>query len=272
MGRHFFSWTIHSWTTPPDHQTTHQTNIDQRYLKPHSTRSLMQRPGSTRASSRAVVNTNFLLNTVHGIGSHNRREEVEDCWRQRRLEQQDDKPRTRLSNVTGDRQRELPYQKEALEEAAASVDGTRTFWAEQKQRAMAATGTASPMEGALMSTMQTGTSVERSENNTKLGKVACRDSSSSVGAELLADEKERRHKKDDKKDKKNKTHKKKSKYSKKGKRKRGDQDARDADNNKVEESQRQENLESDVGGAKRKKPKKHKEQKKYHNANRKREN
>lgn len=220
----------------------------------------MQRPGGVGATSRAVVNTKFLINTVHGIGSHNRREEVEDCWRQRRLEQQDHKQRTRLSNATGDRRGELPYQKAAVEEAAASVDDTRTFWAEQKQRVMTAARTASPIEGALLSTMQAVTSVERSGKKTKLGKVPCRDrdngNASSIGAKLLvAEKKKRRKRKDDKKDKN------KSKHSKKEKRKRECQNARDADNNNVEESHRTRNLESDVGGAKRKKHKKRKEQK-----------
>lgn len=207
-----------------------------------------------------MVNTKFLINTVHGIGSHNRREEVEDCWRQRRLEQRDDKQRTRLSSATGDRRGELLYQKAAVEKAAASVGGTRTFWAEQKKRVMTATRTASPMEGTLLSTMQDITSGERSENKTKLGEVPCRHRDSrnagSIGTKLLAAEKKKRKKKkDDKKDKK------KSKHSKKEKRKHEGQDARDADNSNVEESQRRQNLECDVGGAKRKKRKKRKEQK-----------
>lgn len=222
----------------------------------------MQRSGVMGASSRAVVNANFILNTVHGIGSHNRREEVEDCWRKRRLEQ-DNKQRASLANATGERRLKLPYQKAAVEEAAASVEDTRTFWAEQKQRAMTATRTASPMEGALLSTMHTGTSVGRSENKTKLGKVGCRervsDNAGNVGAKLLAAEKKRRKMKDDKKDKKDK---KKSKSSKKEKRKREGQDARNVDDSNVE-GLRKQDQDSDVGGAKGKKRKKRKEQKKH---------
>ncbi|CAN0544872.1 unnamed protein product, partial [Ectocarpus sp. 12 AP-2014] len=35
---------------------------------------------SRGGSGRAGVNKNFLLNTVHGLKSHNKREEEEDCW------------------------------------------------------------------------------------------------------------------------------------------------------------------------------------------------
>lgn len=177
----------------------------------------------------------------------------------------------------------MQYQKAPVEETAASVDDTRAFWAEQKQRAMTASRAASSMEGALLSTLQTGTS-GRSESKTKLGKVGCRDRDSSnfsnLGAKLLASDKQnerkRKDQKKDKKDKADKKDKKKNKDKNKERRKRDGRDGRDVGSSNVEESQREQSLESDVVGAKRKKHKKRtntsKDQKKHTSAKRRREN
>eukprot|EP00904_Undaria_pinnatifida_P006618 jgi/Undpi1/3086/HiC_scaffold_15.g06460.m1 len=218
-----------------------------------------------RTGARAVVNTNFLLNTVHGIGSHNRREEVEECWRQRRLEQQQDHKQGNEGNATRKRQREVTYQKTPIEQAVASVDDTRTFWAEQKQRAMAgtATGASSAMAGAI-STVQTGTMMERRRNKTKLGEgEGCDSDSRNRGAKLLRTKKKKRKKRDQKKDN---NCRKKNKDSKKEKRKREGQDARDVDDYNVEESQHKQNseLESDVVGSGRKHMKNKKSTSKRH--------
>eukprot|EP00904_Undaria_pinnatifida_P004900 jgi/Undpi1/153/HiC_scaffold_1.g00150.m1 len=220
--------------------------------------------------SRAVVNTNFLLNTVNGIGSHNRREEVEDCWRQRRLEQQDHKQGNE-GNATRKRQREVTYQKTLIEQAVASVDDTRTFWAEQKQRAMAGTaaGASSAMAGAI-STVQTGTMMERRQKKTKLGEgEGCDSDSRNRGAKLRRTEKKKRKKRDQKKDKK---YRKRNKDSKKEKRKREGQDARDVHDCNVEQRQHKQNseFESDVVGSGRKHMKNKKSTSKSHKKNAKR--
>lgn len=93
----------------------------------------MSRVAGSGASSRAGVNRQFLLSTVHGLKSHNRREEEKDCWRQHRLEQSLD---IRLSNATGERQQKNSSTKATALQAHGSTTSDRRFWEEQKLRAM----------------------------------------------------------------------------------------------------------------------------------------
>lgn len=90
----------------------------------------MPRVTGSGAISRAGVNRQFLLSTVYGLESHNRREEENDCWRQHRLEQSLDNG---LPNATGERQQKTTT---TAPRAHASTTSARIFWAEQKRRAM----------------------------------------------------------------------------------------------------------------------------------------
>ncbi|CAM9426841.1 unnamed protein product [Ectocarpus sp. 6 AP-2014] len=98
----------------------------------------MPRDGMNRGgSSRAGVNKNFLLNTVHGLKSHNKREEEEDCWRQHGLEQ---RARERLLAHDANRnRRKVPADGGDTSASHASDVDARRFWAERKERTMTAT-------------------------------------------------------------------------------------------------------------------------------------
>lgn len=88
-------------------------------------------------SGRAGVNKNFLLNTVHGLKSHNKREEEEDCWRQHGLEQ---RARERLLAHDANRNRpKIPADGGDTSASHTSDVDARRFWAERKERAMIAT-------------------------------------------------------------------------------------------------------------------------------------
>lgn len=87
-------------------------------------------PRVTGSSSRAGINRQFLLSTVYGLESHNRREEENDCWRQHRLEQSLENG---VPNATAERQQKTTT---TAPRAHASATCARIFWAEQKRRAM----------------------------------------------------------------------------------------------------------------------------------------
>ncbi|CAM9174053.1 unnamed protein product [Hapterophycus canaliculatus] len=98
----------------------------------------MERRGGGGAGSRpSGVNKIFLLNTVHGLKSHNKREEEEDCWRQHALGHKADRW-DRPSNTAAPGRGEP---KEEINETAGGISeaDARKFWAEQKERAMKAT-------------------------------------------------------------------------------------------------------------------------------------
>lgn len=91
---------------------------------------------SRGGSGRAEVNKNFLLNTVHGLKSHNKREEEEDCWRQHSLEQKA-RERQLAHDTNRNRGKDLAEEAGTSASHASDVDARR-FWAEQKERAMTA--------------------------------------------------------------------------------------------------------------------------------------
>ncbi|CAM9507456.1 unnamed protein product, partial [Scytosiphon promiscuus] len=98
----------------------------------------MERYGGSKTGSRSSgVNKVFLLNTVHGLKSHNKREEEEDCWRQHALDHRA-QGRGRPSNTSPPRRRE-PTESGDRRVTDTSEADARRFWAEQKERAMAAT-------------------------------------------------------------------------------------------------------------------------------------
>lgn len=102
----------------------------------HQVGSTMQRSAGERPTSGVKrVNKNFLLNTVAGLKSHNRREEEEDCWRQHRLQEQQHPQRgeTERSDL-----RSLINEGRRRRSSAASSASTnsREFWAEMKLRTM----------------------------------------------------------------------------------------------------------------------------------------
>lgn len=82
------------------------------------------------------VNRQFLLNTVHGLNSHNRREEEEDCWRQHRLERESRCPG--LPKGGSQSRHGGSADKESTSAAHPSTVDARRYWAEEKQRAMTA--------------------------------------------------------------------------------------------------------------------------------------
>lgn len=93
--------------------------------------------GGRAGSHRAGVNKKFLLNTVHGLKSHNKREEEEDCWRQHDLDLKA-QARSRSHDAACRARRERPT--EEVHRAASPVPDadTRQFWAERKRKAMTA--------------------------------------------------------------------------------------------------------------------------------------
>ncbi|CAN0114319.1 unnamed protein product [Ectocarpus sp. 12 AP-2014] len=105
---------------------------------------------SRGGSGRAGVNKNFLLNTVHGLKSHNKREEEEDCWRQHDLEQ---RARERLLAHDANRnRRQVPADGGDTSASHVSDVDARRFWAERKERAMTATTPAIEPNAAAVAT------------------------------------------------------------------------------------------------------------------------
>lgn len=99
----------------------------------------MERQADNRRGSRpSGVNKVFLLNTVHGLKSHNKREEEEDCWRQHALDRKA-QGRDGPSNTSYPPRRREPTEAVGESAAGASEADARRFWAEQKERAMKAT-------------------------------------------------------------------------------------------------------------------------------------
>lgn len=100
--------------------------------------------GGRGGSPRAGVNKKFLLNTVHGLKSHNKREEEEDCWRQHNLDQNKaNKANGRSRSREACRRERRDNSTDAVHEAASPISevDTRQFWAEQKRKAMTALST-----------------------------------------------------------------------------------------------------------------------------------
>lgn len=88
---------------------------------------------------RAAVNKKFLLNTVHGLKSHNKREEEEDCWRQHNLDQKAREGRRSRSHDAGFRARSESSTDSVHRAASPALEAdTRQFWAEQKRKAVTA--------------------------------------------------------------------------------------------------------------------------------------
>ncbi|CBJ31508.1 expressed unknown protein [Ectocarpus siliculosus] len=114
---------------------------------------------SRGGSGRAGVNKNFLLNTVHGLKSHNKREEEEDCWRQHGLEQ---RARERLLAHDANRnRRNVPADGGDTSASHASDVDARRFWAERKERTMTATTPAIDPSAAAAATGGSSPSVDR---------------------------------------------------------------------------------------------------------------
>lgn len=102
--------------------------------------------GGRGGSHRAGVNKKFLLNTVHGLKSHNKREEEEDCWRQHDLDQKA-KGRRLSRGAAGQARRKKPTDEAYGAASPVPEVDTRQFWAEQKRKAMAAGSASSSSVG-----------------------------------------------------------------------------------------------------------------------------
>lgn len=102
-------------------------------------KAMQVQAGGKGRSPRAAVNKKFLLNTVHGLKSHNKREEEEDCWRQHNLDQKAREGRRSRSHDAGFRARS-ESSTDSVHRAASPVleADTRQFWAEQKRKAVTA--------------------------------------------------------------------------------------------------------------------------------------
>lgn len=91
-------------------------------------------------SSAPEVNKKFLLNTVQSLKSHNRREEEEDCWRQHRFQSEQGQQEARPLRVSDEYP---PSRFGILSRGNTSTvadmpnSDARTFWAKEKERAMA---------------------------------------------------------------------------------------------------------------------------------------
>lgn len=201
-------------------------------------------------SGPAGVNKNFLLNTVRGLKSHNKREEEEDCWRQHDLEQK--AKSRRLSHDTSRARRSTEETSRAAD--SASEAETRQFWAEQKQKAMAAAtpsaggvGTAAVVDG--MAHGAHGDGRERRERD-RADKTDGRGKHSDEDSDASRLEKKRKRAK-----------KKKKKRKRESRRNRGSDTDSGGDDVGVEESRRDGDDGSEKRHTRRKKSKKHKEKK-----------
>lgn len=162
---------------------------------------------------RGRINLGFLSGTVRSVGSHNKREEIDDCWRERKMEEEAD-------NVSRKRRREDESQS-PKNDSSATQEETREAWAAKKALAMA-----QKQEIADQIRFNLPPSTDIQEPNTHDSST---DSSEEErGAEKRVkkrkrekEETEKPRKKDKKKDKKSKKsekkHKKKDKKSKKDK-------------------------------------------------------
>ena len=84
--------------------------------------------GSERRNSRADVNKVYLLNTIHSISTHNRREEESDCWRKHKLTK-----RVRDDNIDDTDDYNLPSAKAPRHILQALTDEEeRAAWAAKK--------------------------------------------------------------------------------------------------------------------------------------------
>lgn len=93
----------------------------------------MKRSVDANGIIRTRINKKFILNTVDGMKSYNRREEEEDCWRQHRLEEEAHHRVTLPTN----RRRENNLNREVPKRTPTiHIDDERKFWADKKARAM----------------------------------------------------------------------------------------------------------------------------------------
>lgn len=172
------------------------------------------RVGGCRAGT---VNKKFLINTVRGLKSHNKREEEEDCWRQHDLDQKAQQRQQRPSlshNTCRARRPEISIIDTAATKAStdASEVDTREFWAEQKQRVMtaassssvgtAATGTIYnfPLAAATAATAREGGQEPKGEHcddykSRKRARVDEGTDSSTIGSDVGKKEKKKKAKK-----------------------------------------------------------------------------
>ncbi|OQR90109.1 hypothetical protein THRCLA_09433 [Thraustotheca clavata] len=83
------------------------------------------------------INKGFLLNTIKSVDSHNKRQEIDECWRKRELEHRvDDRSPSRHRSYrrsrsrSRERRRYSPSPKK--ESPKAKQDDERAFWAQRK--------------------------------------------------------------------------------------------------------------------------------------------
>lgn len=164
--------------------------------------------GGRGGGYRAGVNKKFLLNTVHGLKSHNKREEEEDCWRQHDLDRKahgrrlsHDASRARRESSTG-----------AVNRAASPVPevDARQFWAEQKRKAMTAMSTSS------IGTPLVGDRPEAKHGDGCAPRERERSEGSADRANLSDGDRKKRRKKEEKKAKKKKKRKRESRHGSSG--------------------------------------------------------
>lgn len=175
-----------------------------------SSKAMQGQAGGRGGSPRAAVNKNFLLNTVHGLKSHNKREEEEDCWRQHNLDQKAKEGRRGRSHDAACRARRESSTDEAQRAVSpVSEIDTRQFWAEEKRKAMTAAQAASsagaPLEG--------GRPDAKHGDRCKSRERERSDGSSDEASIPDDDRKKRRRKKEEKKAKKKKKRKRESRRS-----------------------------------------------------------
>eukprot|EP00752_Nemacystus_decipiens_P005440 g4931.t1 len=166
--------------------------------------------GSKGSSPRAAVNKKFLLNTVHGLKSHNKREEEEDCWRQHDLDQKAKEGRRSRSHDAACRARR-ERSTDAVRRAASPVSevDTRQFWAEQKRKAMTA-ALVSPSGDAPLE----GGRPDAKHGDRRMSRDRQRPDGSEDEASLSDDDrKKRKRKKGERKARKKKKRKRESKHS-----------------------------------------------------------
>lgn len=139
---------------------------------PFDSNMSLRRSGSDLGLGKHVrrVNKKFLLNTVVGLKSHNRREEEEDCWRQYRLQEEFEQKQqpavhgsgsgASVRDVVGDERRRRDRRLEAcaprhcrsptnLTCDEGTTSSSREFWAESKIRSAVTSTDSSKMEASL---------------------------------------------------------------------------------------------------------------------------
>ncbi|EQC29066.1 hypothetical protein SDRG_13221 [Saprolegnia diclina VS20] len=89
------------------------------------------------------VNKGFLLNTIRGVDSHNKRQEIDQCWRKRDLEAKVHRRRSRSRDRSRSRERRHRRRSSSLDRrhqrrsasrspSPTRAEDERSYWAERK--------------------------------------------------------------------------------------------------------------------------------------------